>query len=531
MCGIVGYTGPREAGPILIEGLKRLEYRGYDSAGIALVDDAGDLFVEKRAGKLVNLQTAIADRTPHAAIGLAHTRWATHGRPNDLNAHPHRDCTGEITVIHNGIIENFRELRDGLEARGHRLTSETDTEAIAHLVEEAYQGDLADAVRHALRQLEGAYAIAVMHIGEGDRLVGARKDVPLVVGLGDGESFLASDVAAILAHTDQIVFLEDGDVADLRPWGVTITDVHGAARERAGEHDRLVARGRREGRLRALHAQGDPRAARVAQPVDRRAGRSSRPDRGRRAGRPAGRPADHHPGRAHRLRQRLLRVAHRGQRDPGLDRAAGPGQRRLRVPLRPAAARRADARHRGHPVGRDGRHDRADPARARARLPGHRGHQHGRLGHHPRGGRGPVPAGRAGDRGRRLEDVRHPGHDPGHPRGGHRQGARHAWPTPTSSRSDRRCGRCPRPPPGRSTAPRRRPRTSPGATSTRAGSCSSGAARPTRPRSRARSSSRRSATSTPRATPRASSSTGPSRCSTPSARSSRSRPARRSTTS
>ena len=147
MCGIVGYTGPREAGPILIEGLKRLEYRGYDSAGIALVDDAGDLFVEKRAGKLVNLQTAIADRTPHAAIGLAHTRWATHGRPNDLNAHPHQDCTGEITVIHNGIIENFRELRDGLEARGHRLTSETDTEAIAHLVEEAYTGDLAEAVR------------------------------------------------------------------------------------------------------------------------------------------------------------------------------------------------------------------------------------------------------------------------------------------------------------------------------------------------------------------------------------------------
>jgi glucosamine--fructose-6-phosphate aminotransferase (isomerizing) len=233
MCGIVGYTGPREAGPILIEGLKRLEYRGYDSAGIALVDDAGDLFVEKRAGKLVNLQAALADRTPHAAIGLAHTRWATHGRPTDLNAHPHRDCTGEITVIHNGIIENFRELRAGLEARGHTLTSETDTEAIAHLVEEAYRGDLADAVREALGVLEGAFAIVVMHTGEGDRLVGARKDVPLVVGLGDGESFLASDVAAILAHTDRIVFLEDGDVADLRPWGVTITDLHGTPLERA----------------------------------------------------------------------------------------------------------------------------------------------------------------------------------------------------------------------------------------------------------------------------------------------------------
>jgi glucosamine--fructose-6-phosphate aminotransferase (isomerizing) len=233
MCGIVGYTGPREAGPILIEGLARLEYRGYDSAGIALVDDGGDLFVEKKAGKLANLRAAIADRTPHAAIGLAHTRWATHGRPNDLNAHPHQDCTGDITVIHNGIIENFRELRDGLEARGHRLTSETDTEALAHLIEESYAGDLADAVRSALRAVEGAYAIAVMHRGEVERLVGARKDVPLVVGLADGESFLASDVAAILVHTDQVVFLEDGDVADLRPSGVTITDVDGALQERA----------------------------------------------------------------------------------------------------------------------------------------------------------------------------------------------------------------------------------------------------------------------------------------------------------
>jgi len=232
MCGIVGYTGPREAGPILIEGLKRLEYRGYDSAGIALVDDSGDLFVEKRAGKLSNLQTAIADRTPHAAIGLAHTRWATHGRPNDLNAHPHQDCTGEITVIHNGIIENFRELRDELEARGHTLTSETDTEAIAHLVEDAYQGDLADAVRAALRRLEGAYALVVMHRGEMNRLIGARQDVPLVVGVADGESFLASDVAAILAHTNRVIFLHEGDVADIRPEGVTITDVEGNPLER-----------------------------------------------------------------------------------------------------------------------------------------------------------------------------------------------------------------------------------------------------------------------------------------------------------
>jgi glucosamine--fructose-6-phosphate aminotransferase (isomerizing) len=233
MCGIVGYTGPREAGPILIEGLQRLEYRGYDSAGIALVDEDGDLFVEKKAGKLANLQTAIADRTPHAAIGLAHTRWATHGRPNDLNAHPHQDCTGDITVIHNGIIENFSELRDGLEARGHHLTSETDTEAIAHLVEEAYEGDLADAVRATLRQLDGAYALVVMHKGELSRLVGARQDVPLVVGRHGEESFIASDVAAILAHTNRIIYLEEGDVADVRPTGAVITDVDGNVRERA----------------------------------------------------------------------------------------------------------------------------------------------------------------------------------------------------------------------------------------------------------------------------------------------------------
>jgi glucosamine--fructose-6-phosphate aminotransferase (isomerizing) len=232
MCGIVGYTGPRDAGPILIDGLRRLEYRGYDSAGIALVDRVGDLFVEKRAGKLSNLTTALADRTPQAGLGLAHTRWATHGRPNDLNAHPHIDCTGDITVIHNGIIENFRALRDMLEAEGHTLRSETDTEVIAHLVEDAYAGDLADAVRAALGRLDGAYALAVMHRGEPDRLIGARMNVPLIVGLGDGESFIASDVSAILEHTRRVIFLEEGDVADVRPWGVTITGVDGLPRER-----------------------------------------------------------------------------------------------------------------------------------------------------------------------------------------------------------------------------------------------------------------------------------------------------------
>jgi glucosamine--fructose-6-phosphate aminotransferase (isomerizing) len=235
LCGIVGYTGPREAGPILMEGLRRLEYRGYDSAGIALVDDQGDLFVEKRAGKLSNLRTAIAERTPHAAVGLAHTRWATHGRPNDVNAHPQVDCTGRITVIHNGIIENFQALRDGLEARGHTLASETDTEAIAHLIEEAYDGDIGAASRAALRQLDGAYALAIMHRDENDRLIGARRDVPLVVGIGEGESFLASDVAAILGDTRRVIFLEEGDVADLTPDRVIVTDVDGRPVERVVE--------------------------------------------------------------------------------------------------------------------------------------------------------------------------------------------------------------------------------------------------------------------------------------------------------
>ena len=236
MCGIVGYVGHQQAAPVLLEGLARLEYRGYDSAGIALSTQDGELFVHKRAGKIAVLRESLAEGTPPATAGLGHTRWATHGRPNDLNAHPHIDCTGELTVIHNGIIENFIELRAELEAAGHVFGSETDTEAIAHLVEEAYDGDLSAAVRTALQRAHGAYALAVIHKGEPQRVVGAKMNVPLIVGLGEDEAFLASDVAAVLAHTREVIFLEEGDVADIRPGSVTITDIVGREQERPLTH-------------------------------------------------------------------------------------------------------------------------------------------------------------------------------------------------------------------------------------------------------------------------------------------------------
>ena len=227
MCGIVGYVGPRDAAPILLEGLRRLEYRGYDSAGIAVRTDGGTVFVEKRAGKLHNLTDQLNGSTPHGHPGIAHTRWATHGAPTDLNAHPHADCTGKLALIHNGIIENYVELRDRLTAAGHSFTSETDTEVLAHLIEERYAGDLVEAVRHALGQVQGAYAIGVMHTDHPDLIVGARMNVPLIVGLGEGEGFLASDVPAILEHTRRMVILHEGDIAAVTPTGTRVVGLDG----------------------------------------------------------------------------------------------------------------------------------------------------------------------------------------------------------------------------------------------------------------------------------------------------------------
>jgi len=232
MCGIVGYVGPRDAAPILLEGLRRLEYRGYDSAGIAVLTGAGDVFIEKKAGKLTNLTDHLNGDAPAGHPGIGHTRWATHGRPNDANAHPHTDCSGRLALIHNGIIENYAVIKSRLVAEGHRFTSETDTEVLAHLIETKYAGDLVDAVRAALNEVRGAYAIAVMHTEHPDRIVGARMNVPLIVGLGDGEGFLASDVPAILEHTKNIVILHEGDIADVTPDGTRFLSLDGSDVER-----------------------------------------------------------------------------------------------------------------------------------------------------------------------------------------------------------------------------------------------------------------------------------------------------------
>jgi glucosamine--fructose-6-phosphate aminotransferase (isomerizing) len=260
MCGIVGYVGPKPLLPILMDGLRRLEYRGYDSAGVAVVRN-GQIEVRRSAGKLSRLDDALAAQPLDGDFGIGHTRWATHGRPTEENAHPHRDCKGRIVVVHNGIIENYLELKKELSADGHKFVTETDTEVVAHLVEKEMRKDgLAAAVRRALQRLRGLFALVLISADDPGTIVAVRNGPPVVVGLGDDEFFVASDVPAILSHTRDVVFLDDGEVAVVTRQGVTFTDFKGTERPRTPQRvtwDPVMAEkaGYRHFMLKEIHEQ------------------------------------------------------------------------------------------------------------------------------------------------------------------------------------------------------------------------------------------------------------------------------------
>jgi glutamine---fructose-6-phosphate transaminase (isomerizing) len=237
MCGIVGYIGPKKVVPVIIEGLRKLEYRGYDSAGIAVVAPDGKLEIRRAPGKLRNLEEVIAKSPIEGSYGIGHTRWATHGRPTEENAHPHRDCTGHIVVVHNGIIENYLELKEQLQREGHKFITETDTEVVAHLVEKnTAKLCFEEAVRKSLKELRGIYALVFLSARDPQKLIAARMGPPSVIGLGDGEFFVASDIPALLEHTREIFFLTDGDIAVLTAQGVQVTDHDGRPVVRPPQH-------------------------------------------------------------------------------------------------------------------------------------------------------------------------------------------------------------------------------------------------------------------------------------------------------
>jgi len=236
MCGIVGYVGRRKAVPIILEGLKRLEYRGYDSAGVAVLDEENRLLLRRASGKLRNLEEVIRIDPLDGCFGVGHTRWATHGRPTEENAHPHRDCNGDLVVVHNGIIENYLDLKQQLQQEGHRFQTETDTEVIAHLIEKHMAGNLEEAVRKAVRELRGVFAIAALSRSDPGKIVAARMGPPAVIGLGEGEYFVASDVPAILSHTRDVFFLADGDLAVITREGVRLSDFDGRPVKRQVTH-------------------------------------------------------------------------------------------------------------------------------------------------------------------------------------------------------------------------------------------------------------------------------------------------------
>ena len=329
MCGIVGYVGPQAAVDVVVGGLRRLEYRGYDSAGVAVVAEdpgeataGGGVAIAKKAGKLANLEKVLADEPlPAAHLGIGHTRWATHGAPNDRNAHPHRSANGRVALVHNGIIENYRSLRAELEAAGTPLLSETDTEIVAQLLGRDLDAgaDLATAMRTVCGRLDGAFTLVAVDAHDSGSVVAARRNSPLVVGVGEGENFVASDVAAFIEHTREAIELGQDQVVVITRDGVSVTGFDGSRSRGAALPRRLGPVRRREGRVRLVHAQGDLRTAQgggrhPAGPSRRREPSHPRRDPDHR-GRAAGGGQDHH----HRLRDGLLRRAGGEVRDRALD--------------------------------------------------------------------------------------------------------------------------------------------------------------------------------------------------------------------
>jgi glutamine---fructose-6-phosphate transaminase (isomerizing) len=379
MCGIVGAVAERNITPILVEGLKRLEYRGYDSAGVAVFTQAGELQRSRRVGKVAELEQALAGEPLIGHLGIAHTRWATHGAPSERNAHPHfsgKESGEQLAVVHNGIIENHEELRERLKGLGYVFTSDTDTETIVHLLHHKLQqlGDLTAALKAAIPELHGAYGLAVISAAQPDRILAARSGSPLVIGLGLGENFLASDQLALRQVTDRFMYLEEGDIAEIRRDSVQIWDVAGqpVQRESVQYHEGAEAADKGEYRhfmLKEIHEQpkvvqrtlegrlgGDHVLVQAFGPQARPAGRGTVRQGAQRADR--------------RLRYQLPRRHGRPLLAGGADRHSLPDRSGQRVPLPPGGRAAGQPVHHHLPVRRDRRHPGGPAQREAGRVPG-----------------------------------------------------------------------------------------------------------------------------------------------------------------
>ena len=372
MCGIIGYIGSKEVVPVLIDGLRRLEYRGYDSAGVAVVRN-GAIDLRRSAGKLANLEDVIGADPITGDYGVGHTRWATHGRPTEENAHPHRDCTGKIVVVHNGIIENYLDLKQELQQQGHKFVTETDTEIVAHLVEREMKDDgLENAVRRALLLMRGLFALVLISADDPDKIVAVRNGPPIVVGLGDGEFFVASDIPAILSHTRDVVFLGDEEMAIITRTGVAFTDFFGRPVSKATQRvlwDPIMAEkaGYKHFMLKEIFEQ--PTAARetILGRVSQDSGKIFLEELKIDEATLRGIRARHRA----RLRHLMARRPGRQVHDRTARRRLGGSRLRLGVPVSEPDRRSQHAGRRHHPVGRDCRHAGGPPRGQTARRQQH----------------------------------------------------------------------------------------------------------------------------------------------------------------